>query len=174
MGIVGGKKLRVLPLAEVDYTKLPADIPPIMSYASKWMEDSTEYKTIRVICPARVDPELAQRIADTAVRAFRAVGGWGYGRVDIRLDAESMPRVLEVNCNPLLEEGVGLARSAKRAGISYPELLQLILKAAFEGPPFDLDLPISFRQGRKEKPALWSGAATLAGEAAGGGVLNGE
>jgi D-alanine-D-alanine ligase len=174
VGIVGGKKLRVLPLAEVDYSKLPPEIPPIMSYASKWMEDSTEYKAIRVICPARVKPDLAQRIADTAVRAFRAVGGWGYGRVDIRLDADDIPRVLEVNCNPLLEEGVGLARSAKKGGISYPELLQLILKAAFEGPPFDLDLPISFRQGRRQKPAEWSGAATLSGKTSGGGVLNGE
>ena len=120
VGIVGGKKLRVLPLAEVDYSRLPSDIPPIMSYASKWMEDSPEYQKIRVICPPRVEPALASRIADTAVRAFRAVGGWGYGRVDIRLDSESVPRVLEVNCNPLLEEGVGLARSAKKAGISYP------------------------------------------------------
>jgi D-alanine-D-alanine ligase len=157
VGIVGGRKPRVLPLAEVDYSRLPPDIPPIMSYASKWMEDSPEYKKIRVICPARVEPELASRIADTAVRAFRAVGGWGYGRVDIRLDHESVPRVLEVNCNPLLEEGVGLARSAKKAGIPYPELLQLIIKAAFEGPPFDLDLPISFQPGRRAKSASWSG-----------------
>jgi hypothetical protein len=69
--------------------------------------------------------------------------------VDIRLDGDSVPRVLEVNCNPLLEEGVGLARSAKKAGIPYPELLRLIIKAAFEGPPFDLDLPISFSQRRR-------------------------
>lgn len=174
VGIVGGRKLRVLPLAEVDYSRLPADIPPIMSYASKWMEDTPEYQKIRVICPARVSPELSSRIADTAVRAFRAVGGWGYGRVDIRLDHESVPRVLEVNCNPLLEEGVGLARSAKRAGIPYPELLQLIIKAAFEGPPFDLDLPISFRLGRRAKPAEWTGAPALSGEAPRGGILGGE
>jgi D-alanine-D-alanine ligase len=174
VGIVGGRKLRVLPLAEVDYSRLPSDIPPIMSYASKWMEDSPEYQKIRVICPARVEAALAQSIADTAVRAFRAVGGWGYGRVDIRLDHESVPRVLEVNCNPLLEEGVGLARSARKAGISYPELLQLIIKAAFEGPPFDLDLPISFQQGRRAKSAEWSGVPALSGKASGGGVLNGK
>ena len=174
VGVVGGRKLRVLPLAEVDYSRLPPDIPPIMSYASKWMEETTEYQKIRVICPARVEANLAQRIADTAVRAFRTVGGWGYGRVDIRLDGESVPRVLEVNCNPLLEEGVGLARSARKAGISYPELLQLIIKAAFEGPPFDLDLPISFRQGRTAKTAQWSGVPALTGKSAGGGVLNGE
>jgi D-alanine-D-alanine ligase len=158
VGFVGGKKLRMLPLAEVDYSRLPPEIPPIMSYASKWMEDTTEYKKIRVICPAKVEPVLAATIADTAVRAFRAVGGWGYGRVDIRLDQDSVPRVLEVNCNPLLDSGVGLARSAKKAGISYPDLLQLIITAAFEGPPFDLDLPIFFSPGRKPKTAQWSPA----------------
>jgi D-alanine-D-alanine ligase len=156
VGFVGGKKLRVLPLAEVDYSRLPPDIPPIMSYASKWMEDSVEYQKTRVICPARVGAGLAASIADTAVRAFRAVGGWGYGRVDIRLDEDSVPRVLEVNCNPLLDSGVGLARSAKKAGIPYPELMQLIIKASFEGPPFDLDLPIFYTQGRKARSAQWS------------------
>ena len=122
------------------------------------MEDTIEYQKTRVICPARVEPVLAALIADTAVRAFRAVGGWGYGRVDIRLDQEGVPRVLEVNCNPLLDAGVGLARSAKKAGIAYPELLQLIIKASFEGPPFDLDLPIYFSQGRKAKAAQWTPA----------------
>jgi D-alanine-D-alanine ligase len=152
-GIVGGKRLRVLPLAEVDFSRLPSDIPPIMSYAAKFLEDTTEYQRIRVTCPARVDPELASRIGDTAVRAFRAIGGWGYGRVDIRLDETGVPHVLEVNCNPLLEDGVGLARSAKADGLSFPALLHLILKAAIEGPPFDPNLPIWFPAGRgKARP----------------------
>jgi D-alanine-D-alanine ligase len=95
-----------------------------------------------------VEPELAARIGDTAIRAFRAIGGWGYGRVDIRLDEDGVPHVLEVNCNPLLEDGVGLARSAKAEGFSFPHLLHLILKAAFEGPPFDPNLPIWFPAGK--------------------------
>jgi len=82
--------------------------------------------------------------------------------------------VLEVNCNPLLEEGVGLARSARKADIPFPELLQMIIKAAFEGPPFDLDLPISFRLGRRTKPAEWSGAPALSREPTGGGELHGQ
>jgi D-alanine-D-alanine ligase len=76
------------------------------------------------------------------MKAFRTVGGWGYGRVDIRLDEEGLPHVLEVNCNPCLDKGIGLARSAERAGIGYAELLQLVIKAAFEGPPYDIHLPI--------------------------------
>ena len=113
-----------------------------MSYAAKWVETSVEFKRTRVICPAQVEPQLATLISDTAVKAFRTIGGWGYGRVDIRLDEDGLPRVLEVNCNPCLDEGIGLARSAEQAGISYPELLQAVIKAAFEGPPYDIHLPI--------------------------------
>jgi D-alanine-D-alanine ligase len=142
VGILGGRKLRVLPLAEVDYSRLPDGIPPIMSYAAKYIETSVEFKKTEVTCPAEVDPDLGALIAETAVKAFRTVGGWGYGRVDIRLDEDSSPRVLEVNCNPCLDEGIGLARSAEAAGIEYPELLQAVIKAAFEGPPYDMKLPI--------------------------------
>jgi D-alanine-D-alanine ligase len=151
VGVLGGRRLRVMPLAEVDYTRLPQGIPPIMSYAAKWVENSVEFKRTRVICPARVEPTLAARISDAAVRAFRVIGGWGYGRVDIRLDEEGLPRVLEVNCNPCLDRGIGLARAAERAGIRYPELLQAVIQAAFEGPPYDMHLPI-FAAGAAAKP----------------------
>jgi D-alanine-D-alanine ligase len=142
VGLVGGRRLRVMPLAEVDFSKLPPHIPPIMSYAAKFFETSEEYEKTTVICPAEVEPELAREISSTALRAFRAVGGWGYGRVDIRLDEEGRPYVLEVNCNPCLEEGTGLARSADRAGISYPQLLGLIVKAALERHPFEVMIPM--------------------------------
>lgn len=142
VGIVGGRQPRVMPLAEVDYSQLPPEIPPIMSYAAKWIETAEEYHKTSVICPAVVEPELARQIVSTALRAFRAVGTWGYGRVDIRLDEDDRPCVLEVNCNACLEEGHGLARQADRAGISYPRLLQMVVKAAFDGPPHDLDIPM--------------------------------
>lgn len=134
VGIIGGRKMRVLPLAEVNYNELPTDIPPIMSYAAKWMEDTEEYQKTSVVCPAPVEPELARRIEKAALSAFRAVGGWGYGRVDVRLDEAGNPCVLDINCNCCLDEGMGLARSAEQAGISYPQLLEIILRAALERP----------------------------------------
>ncbi len=143
VGLVGGNKLRVMPLAEVDYSKLPDDIPPIMSYAAKNMENTVEYKNTSVQCPAQnVEPEVAKRIGQVAARAFRAVGGWGYGRVDIRLDEQGNPKVLDINCNPLLDEGVGLARSAERAGLKWSKLLKLIVNAALERMPGDINLPM--------------------------------
>ncbi len=142
VGIVGGKRMRVLPLAEVNYGELPAEIPPIMSYAAKWVETAVEYQKTSVVCPAAVDPELAARISQVALDAFRAVGGWGYGRVDVRLDEADAPRVLDVNCNACLDEGMGLARSAEKAGISYPQLLEIILRAALERPANEVEVPM--------------------------------
>jgi len=43
--------------------------------------------------------------------------------------------VLEVNCHCALEDGMGLARSAARAGIPYPQLLRRIVKIAMETSP---------------------------------------
>jgi D-alanine-D-alanine ligase len=142
VGIIGGKRMQVLPLSEMDYSGLPTEIPPIMSYAAKWVETSTEYQKTEVICPAKVEPELAQRISAVALGAFQGVGGRGYGRVDIRLDELGQPCVLEVNCNPCLDEGMGLARSAERAGIKFPQLLAHIVQTAMEPQPFDPKIPM--------------------------------
>lgn len=142
VGMIGGNRMRVLPLAEVDYSALPEDIPPIMSYAAKWLENTVEYQKTRVICPAEVEPELAHRVGQVALQAFRAVGGRGYGRVDVRLDEQGQPCVLDVNCNPCLTEEMGIARSAEQAGISYPQLLQMIIRFAMEPQPYDQDIPM--------------------------------
>lgn len=141
VGIIGGNRLRVLPLAEVAY-ELPPEIPPIMSYAAKWVETSVEYQSTSVVCPAPVEPQLEKEIGRVALRAFRAIGARGYGRIDMRLDEEGAPRVLEVNCNPCLDEGMGLARSAAAAGLNYPQLLQQVVRAALEPQPYDLDIPM--------------------------------
>lgn len=132
VAILGGARPTILPLAEVDYSGLPADIPPIMSYAAKWVEGSSEYKGTAVVCPADVEPSLAKAIRVEALAAYSAVGAWGYCRVDMRTDLDGKPYVLEVNCNPCIERGIGLARAAEKAGIEYPELIQRILKSAFE------------------------------------------
>ena len=142
VAIIGGRRLTVLPLAEVDYTELPQEIPPIMSYAAKFLENTTEYQKTSVICPAVVEPDLMRQISAIALRAFRTIGAWGYGRIDMRLDEAGQPCVLEVNCNPSIEEGVALPRSAAKAGIDYPHLLQMLVKIALEGPAFDVGVPM--------------------------------
>ncbi len=142
VGLVGGSRPRLLPLAEVSYDGLPDDIPQIMSYAAKWIESSIEYQKTSVVCPADVEPEMANHISQVALQAFRAVGAWGYARVDMRLDELGQPYVLEVNCNCCIDDEMGLARSASQAGIEYPQLLQLIVKAALERTRYETDVPM--------------------------------
>jgi hypothetical protein len=60
----------------------------------------------------------------------------------MRLDEFDRPYVLEVNCNPCLDADMGLARSASKAGITYPQLLQMIVRAALEPIPYDADVPM--------------------------------
>lgn len=145
VGIVGGYRPRVLPLAEVDFSGVPDGIPRIMSYAAKWVKDSPEYKGTRVVCPAYISPALERRIGRIALKTFQAVGAWGYARVDIRLDERNRPHVLEINCNPCLEAGMGLGRSALRARVTYAKLLDLVVRSALErknrGPRLTLPEP---------------------------------
>jgi hypothetical protein len=58
------------------------------------------------------------------------VGGHGYGRVDLRIDASGQPWILEVNPNPDIAPDAGLARMAGVAGIDYPALVRSICELA--------------------------------------------
>jgi D-alanine-D-alanine ligase len=123
--------LRALPVAEIDYTGFPADLPKILTFAAKWHEDSAEYKG-SVSRRAELAPELEQALVGFAKRAFRATGLRGYGRVDFRLDSEGAPFALDVNPNPDLSRGAGLCLAAERAGMTYEDLVEGIVREAIE------------------------------------------
>ena len=61
-----------------------------------------------------------------ALKAWQISGGFGYGRVDMRIDANGQPWILEVNANPDIAPDAGLARMAKVVGIEYPALIRNI------------------------------------------------
>ena len=72
----------------------------------------------------------AERLARTAEAAWRAMQGKGYGRVDLRVDAQGRPWILEVNPNPDLNDDAGLSRMARAAGWDYAELVRRIAEVA--------------------------------------------
>ncbi len=60
------------------------------------------------------------------------MGGQGYGRVDMRIDANGQPWILEVNANPDIAPDAGLARMARVAGIDYAALIRSVCQLALE------------------------------------------
>lgn len=128
--IVGFVGDTALPIAEIDYSAMPPGLPHVVAYAAKWDAGSAEDIGTRVVCPARIDRALAARALDTAGSAWRAVAGSGYGRVDLRADADGVLHVLDVNPNADLAPSAGLARMAAAAGWTYTELVGRILNEA--------------------------------------------
>jgi D-alanine-D-alanine ligase len=134
---VGIVDREVLPLSEIVFSGLPPGHPPMVGYEAKWVQGSPEDLGTRPLCPAPLPPEVASKARKLAVEAWSAVGGRGYGRVDLRLTDPDTLHVLEVNPNPDLAPAAGLARMAAVAGWSYGELVERILAEALLAEPSD-------------------------------------
>src|SRR2546422_765885 len=110
VGFVGN---RVLPIAEIDFSRMPEGAWPILTYAGKWELGSADDLGSAPVCPAAIPQKLADRLIRIAELAWRTMQGKGYGRVDLRVDDHGRPWVLEVNPNPHLNDDAGLSRMAR-------------------------------------------------------------
>lgn len=122
----------VLPISEIDFTGLPENLPKIVTYDGKWIEDSIYYNHTKPICPAKIDPETQKQIEATAIHAYNVLKCRDYARVDIRLANDGIPYVIEVNPNPDVSSDSGFARAAAAAGKKYSELLSTIIGFALQ------------------------------------------
>jgi D-alanine-D-alanine ligase len=84
---------------------------------------------------AVLDDEMVARITNIAKRTYRALDLSGYARIDIRLDDEGRPYVLEANPNPNLAYGEDFAESAEKTGVSYEALLDRIISLGLRWEP---------------------------------------
>jgi D-alanine-D-alanine ligase len=123
VGILGDA---VLPIAEIDFGRMPKGMWRIVTYRSKWETGSEEDLGSAPRCPARLPAAVAAQLRRVAIAAWRVVGGSGYGRVDLRIDERGRPWILEVNANPDIAPDAGLARMARVAGIEYGALVRQI------------------------------------------------
>jgi len=127
VGIVGDQ---TLPIAEIDFAGMPAGMWRIVSYRSKWETGSDEDLGAKPCCPAHLGKHAASELVEISRAAWRAVGGESYGRVDVRIDSEGRPWILEVNANPDISPDAGLARMAGVAGMDYVSLIRRICESA--------------------------------------------
>jgi len=123
VGIVGDD---VLPIAEIDFAAMPLGMWHIVSFRSKWETGSDEDVGAQPNCPANLSEDLASELSIIARAAWNVVGGEGYGRADFRIDQHGRPWLLEVNANPDISPGAGLARMARVAGLDYSSLIRRV------------------------------------------------
>lgn len=116
VGILAG---RALPVVEVRPKQGTYD------YANKYTAGATEY-----FCPAEFDSVTSARIQDAAYSAFSAIGGRDYARVDVMVNGNGEPVVLEVNTLPGMTATSLLPKAAAAAGLSYAELCQMMVDLA--------------------------------------------
>jgi D-alanine-D-alanine ligase len=119
-----------LPMHEIDFSTLPADRPRIVTYLGKWAPKSIECRGTRPIKCEGLDDRSRERCVAAARAAFAALGLRDYARVDLRLAADGTPYVIDVNPNCDLSDGAGVSRAASYGGLSYPELIWRVCKAA--------------------------------------------
>ncbi len=129
LGPFGGPIVH-LALGEIDFSAVAAHQPKILTWAAKWQEDSAEFLTTPVHYPATVDTDLRARIAHLADRAFAALGLAGYARLDLRVDAQGEPFIIDVNPNPDLSPDAGLVRALPALGLTFEDFVSLQLQWA--------------------------------------------
>ena len=138
-----GEEATVLPIVGMNFETLPDGALPIYSFDAKFVWDQPDNPLDIFECPARITNELHASIERVTLDAFRVLGCCDWARIDVRLDANGTPNVLEVNPLPGIlpdpAENSCLPKAARAAGIGYDELIQSCLRfaAARQGVKLD-------------------------------------
>lgn len=111
---------RALPVVEVRPRQGGYD------YRNKYTQGATEY-----LCPAPFDAATTAVLQDAGLRAFQAVGGRDYGRVDVMVRESGEPIVLEVNTLPGMTETSLLPKAAAAAGMDFQTLCRRMVEMAW-------------------------------------------
>jgi D-alanine-D-alanine ligase len=129
ISILASKKgPEVMPPAEMVFHNYGGDIPKIVDFRAKWEEGTFEYEnTIREFPDDKLDPVLRERIMFTSLQCWYVFGLKGYARVDLRIDQNNNPFVIEVNANPCLSPDSGLVAATIAAKLPFTVVLQRII-----------------------------------------------
>ena len=129
-----GSGIEALPIAEIDYSNSDPRKPPILTWARTWGELDPADPLPWSFALQEQDPALCARLEDLARRCFNGLGLRGWARIDVRLDRDGEPFLLDVNANCSISPDAGLCASAQAAGMEFTEVVDRILKAALRAP----------------------------------------
>lgn len=110
-----------LPVIEIIPKKIFFD------YEAKYWAGMADY-----VVPAELEDEIAKNIQEAALSAHKLLGCYGCSRVDMILNSDNIPFVLEVNTIPGLTVTSLLPKAAKVAGIDFSQLCIKLIQLAYE------------------------------------------
>lgn len=114
-----GSDARALPVIEI---RAPGGN---YDYQNKYFSDDTQY-----LCPAPLAGEVAAAVQALSVAAHRAIECEGWARVDLMLDRDDRPWLIEINTSPGMTTHSLVPMAAKAQGMSYGELVMQVLSQA--------------------------------------------
>lgn len=131
-----GDNVRVLPIVEIKFDALPPGVNPIYSYEAKWIWDQRDNPLDAYECPATLDRLLQTEIEEICKAAYRALNCRDWSRIDVRLDAQGTPNILEINPLPGIlpkpEDNSSFPKAARAVGMDYNQLINAVLDIAME------------------------------------------
>jgi D-alanine-D-alanine ligase len=131
-----GPRARVLPIVGINFDALPDGAAPVYGFEAKWVWDRPDAPLNIFDCPAQMPEPLRRAIEATTLRAYQALGCRDWSRIDLRLDANGVPNVFEVNPLPGIlpdpADNSCFPKAARAAGIGYDALIQRCLTLAAE------------------------------------------
>jgi D-alanine-D-alanine ligase len=150
VGIIGdGDDLTIFPPVEVRFGPAYPSDRRVQTFESKFDPSSPLYGGYELCCPARLGEDEERTVIRAARDAYQAIGGTGYGRVDLRIGAGG-PRVLEVNPNCSLEWVEGSVKdscmfpaAAKAAGWTLRDVYRRLIDVALARNPVPSRMPVA-------------------------------
>jgi D-alanine-D-alanine ligase len=116
-------------------TSLPGEVELLSGhdfydFEAKYLDQDA----VRLTCPADLPQEVTQRVRDLSVRTFEAMGCEGLARVDFFVRPDGSVLVNEINTMPGFTPFSMYPRMWAATGLSYPELVDRLLKLALARP----------------------------------------
>lgn len=124
---------KVLPAIEMRYDKYPEGTAPLYSYEAKWILDTKDNDFDVFDCPANISKELEQKINKVCLDTYRVLKCRDWSRIDLRLDKNGEPNIIEINPLPGIipdpNENSSFPKAARAAGIEYNDMINHVLAA---------------------------------------------
>lgn len=121
---------RELAVTVVGPTESPRALPIVELFTPESFYSYEAHYTIgqlRMEVPAQLSEEVRERVERAALGSYTLMGCRDFARVDLILDEQDQPQVLEINTIPGLTETGITPAAAEAAGMSFAQLVEQIV-----------------------------------------------